>query len=111
MENIFTAENIDILIKLAISVVTFIFVRIVWPAIKDWAIMQKAIAIVHQMEETYGAKTGQEKFDEAIALLGSFFDMFGWKVDMEKVEEYITAAVGALHAAQGKKPPLKIPVE
>jgi len=56
------------------------------------------------MEETFGGGTGTIKFEEAIALLQKWVDKLGWKIDISAITSAITAAVGKLHAEQGKEP-------
>jgi hypothetical protein len=59
------------------------------------------------MEETYDGGTGAVKFEKAIALLKSWITALGWKIDVTAIINAITAAVGALHAEQGKVPEVK----
>ena len=66
--------------------------------------MKKALEFVYQMEETYGGGTGAIKFEKAVALLKSWIAALGWKIDVTAIINAITAAVGALHAEQGKVP-------
>jgi hypothetical protein len=78
--------------------------RFVWPLVKDHWLVKKALEFVYQMEETYGGGTGAIKFDKAVALLKSWVHALGWKIDVTAIINAITAAVGALHAEQGKVP-------
>ena len=56
------------------------------------------------MEETYGGGTGAIKFEKAVALLKSQVTTLGCKIDVAAIMNAIMAAVGALHAEQGKLP-------
>ena len=71
--------------------------------------MKKAIELVYLMEETYGGGTGAVKFEKAIALLQAWVKALGWKIDVNAIINAITAAVGKLHAEQGKEPETKPP--
>ena len=91
-----------------ISLVLFaIGYKFVWPLVKDHWLVKKAIEFVYLMEETYGGGTGAIKFEKAIALLQSWVKAIGWKIDVTMIINAITAAVGALHAEQGKVPEAK----
>ena len=78
--------------------------RFMWPLVKDHWLVKKALEYVYQMEETYGGGTGAVKFDKAVSLLKSWVVALGWKIDVTAIMNAITAAVGALHAEQGKVP-------
>jgi hypothetical protein len=78
--------------------------RFLWPLLKDHWLVKKALEVVYQMEETYGGGTGAIKFEKAVALLKSWIAALGWKIDVTAIINTITAAVGALHAEQGKIP-------
>lgn len=78
--------------------------RFIWPLVKDHWLVKKALEYVYLMEETYGGGTGAIKFEKAIALLKSWINALGWKIDVTAIMNAITAAVGALHAEQGKIP-------
>jgi hypothetical protein len=75
--------------------------------VKDHWLVKKALEFVYQIEETYGGGTGAVKFEKAIALLKSWITALGWKIDVTAIINAITAAVGALHAEQGKVPEKK----
>jgi hypothetical protein len=94
---------LEIIIKGAIWVLAGIFFWKVWPIIKDNEIVKKATEIVHLMEETFGGGTGDIKFEKAVALLQAWVTKKGWKIDVSDIIDTITAAVGALHAEQGKE--------
>jgi len=66
--------------------------------------VKKALEFVYLMEEIYGGGTGAIKFDKVVALLKSWVSTLGWKIDVTAVINAIMAAVGALHAEQGKIP-------
>lgn len=84
----------------------------VWPLAKEWLIKSKAYDLVLLMEETFGGGMGKMKYDTAVARLQEYVDAKGWKVDLVLIYDYVTAAVGKLHAAQGEKPPvLDVPEE
>jgi len=78
--------------------------RFLWPLVKDHWLVKKALEYVYLMEETYGGGTGAVKFEKAVALLKSWVAALGWKIDVTAIMNAITAAVGALHAEQGKIP-------
>ena len=65
---------------------------------------EKALEYVYLMEETYGGGTGAVKFEKAVSLLKSWVVALGWKLDVTAIMNAITAAVGTLHAEQGKIP-------
>jgi hypothetical protein len=85
-------------------VLTGLGYKFLWPLLKDHWLVKKALEFVYQMEETYGGGTGAIKFEKAIALLKSWISALGWKIDVTAIINAITAAVGALHAEQGKIP-------
>jgi hypothetical protein len=78
--------------------------RFLWPLVKDHWLVKKALEFVYQMEEIYGGGTGAIKLEKAVALLKSWVAALGWKIDVTAIMNAITAAVGALHAEQGKIP-------
>ena len=78
--------------------------KFAWPLVKDHWLVKKALEYVYLMEETYGGGTGAVKFEKAVALLKSWVVALGWKIDVTAIMNAITAAVGALHAEQGKIP-------
>jgi hypothetical protein len=78
--------------------------RFLWPLVKDHWLVKKALEYVYLMEETYGGGTGTIKFEKAIAMLKSWVASLGWRIDVTAIINAITAAVGALHAEQGKVP-------
>ena len=78
--------------------------RFLWPLVKDHWLVKKALEFVYLMEETYGGGIGAIKFEKAVALLKSWVTALGWKIDVTAIINAITAAVGALHAEQGKIP-------
>ena len=78
--------------------------RFLWPLVKDHWLVKKAIEYVYLMEETYGGGTGAVKFEKAVALLKSWVGALGWRIDVTAIMNAITAAVGVLHAEQGKIP-------
>ena len=105
---------IGILVTGITLVLTALGYRFLWPLVKDHWLVKKALEYVYQMEETYGGGTGEIKFDKAIVLLQSWVKALGWKIDVTAVINAITAAVGKLHAEQGKvpdKPPEEVPAE
>lgn len=81
-----------------------VFMWKVWPIIKENAIVKRAAEIVYQMEEMYGAGTGPIKLEKAIAAMQEWLNRRGWKLDVQVIIDIVTAAVGALHAEQGKAP-------
>ena len=83
--------------------------KFAWPLVKDHWLVKKALEFVYQMEETYGGGTGTVKFEKAVALLKSWITALGWKIDVTAIINAITAAVGAMHAEQGKIPESKPP--
>ena len=83
--------------------------RFVWPLVKDHWLVKKALEFVYQMEETYGGGTGEIKLEKAISLLQSWVTTLGWKIDVTIIINAIIAAVGKLHAEQGKVPETKPP--
>lgn len=95
---------VDMVIKGIVYVVVAVFAWKVWPVIKEYAIVQKAIAIVHQMEEQFGGGAGELKRDTAVDLLQAFINKLGWKVDLPRIYGYVMSAVGVLHAEQGVLP-------
>ncbi len=95
---------IGILVTGIALVLTALGYRFVWPLVKDHWLVKKALEFVYQMEETYGGGTGAVKFEKAVALLKSWVATLGWKIDVTAIMNAITAAVGALHAEQGKIP-------
>jgi hypothetical protein len=78
--------------------------RFLWPLVKDTWIVKKAIELVYLMEETYGAGTGATKFETALSMLQTWLTARGWKINLTAIADAITAAVGKLHAEQGKIP-------
>ena len=82
----------------------------IWPIIRENEIARKALLIVHEMEEVFGAGKGKEKFDKACELLQAWLDLRGWGLNIYVVADIVTAAVGVLHAEQGEKPKVKEPV-
>lgn len=94
----------ELVISGVIIVLYALFMWKVWPTLKDSAIAKKAKEIVYLMEELFGAKTGDIKFDKAKEMLQNWIDARGWKISVENIANYVTAAVGALHAEQGKIP-------
>jgi hypothetical protein len=95
---------VGLIIAGGMMVLTGLGYRFLWPLVKDHWLVKKALEFVYQMEETYGGGTGAVKFDKAVALLKSWISAFGWKIDVTAIFNAITAAVGALHAEQGKVP-------
>jgi len=95
---------IGLLIVGGMLVLTGLGYRFLWPLVKDHWLVKKALEYVYLMEETYGGGTGAVKFEKAVALLKSWVNALGWKIDVTAIMNAITAAVGALHAAQGKLP-------
>ena len=83
--------------------------RFAWPLFKDHWLVKKALEFVYQMEETYGGGTGEIKLEKAISLLQSWVTALGWKIDVATIINAIIAAVGKLHAEQGKVPETKPP--
>jgi hypothetical protein len=81
--------------------------KFAWPLVKDHWLVKKALEFVCQMEETYGSGIGAIKFEKAVALLKSWIAALGWMIDVPAINNTITAAVGALHAEQGKVPETK----
>ena len=82
----------------------------IWPVIRENEISRKALLIVHEMEEVFGAGKGKEKFDKACELLQAWLDLRGWGLNIYVVADIVTAVVGVLHADQGEKPKVKEPV-
>jgi hypothetical protein len=95
---------VGLIIAGGVLVLTGLGYRFLWPLVKDHWLVKKALEYVYQMEETYGGRTGAIKFEKAIALLKSWVAALGWKIDLTAIINAITAAVGALHAEQGKIP-------
>ena len=95
---------IGLLITGGILVLTGLGYRFLWPLVKDHWLVKKAFEYVYLMEETYGGGTGAVKFEKAVALLKSWVAALGWKIDVTAIMNAITAALGALHAEQGKIP-------
>ncbi len=95
---------IGLLITGGMLVLTGLGYRFLWPLVKDHWLVKKALEYVYLMEETYGGGTGAVKFEKAVALLKSWVAALGWKIDVTAIMNTITAAVGALHAEQGKIP-------
>ena len=95
---------VGLLIAGGMLVLTGLGYRFLWPLVKDHWIVKKALEYVYLMEETYGGGTGAVKFEKAVALLKSWVVALGWKIDVTAIMNAITAAVGALHAEQGKIP-------
>jgi hypothetical protein len=95
---------LGLLIAGGMLVLTGLGYRFMWPLVKDHWLVKKALEFVYQMEETYGGGTGAVKFEKAIALLKSWVSALRWKFDLTAIINAITAAVGALHAEQGKIP-------
>jgi hypothetical protein len=95
---------VGLLIAGGMLVLTGVGYRFLWPLVKDHWLVKKALEFVYQMEETYGGGTGVIKFEKAVALLKSWISALGWKIDVTAIISAITAAVGALHAEQGKIP-------
>jgi hypothetical protein len=81
--------------------------KFAWPLIRDHWLVKKALEFVCQMEEPYSSGTGAIKFEKAVALLKSWITALGWKINVTAIINTITAAVGALHAEQGKVPEVK----
>jgi hypothetical protein len=75
--------------------------------VQDHWIVKKTLDYIYTMEEVYGSWTGAVKFEKAVALLKSWITALGWKIDVTAIINAITAAVGALHAEQGKVPATK----
>lgn len=98
---------INMIIKGAIWIVVAVFAWKVYPLIKDNAIYKKAVQLVNLMEEEMGAGNGTIKFETAVGLLQEWITKRGWKVDIGAIMDTVTAAVGALHTAQGKEPAQK----
>ena len=98
---------INMIVTGSIWILVALFFWKIYPLIKDNAIYQKALQLVHLMEEEMGAGNGTIKFDNAVNLLQQWVDARGWKVNLGVVADAITAAVGALHTAQGKEPAQK----
>lgn len=98
-------ENyINAIIAGSIWILTALFFWKVYPIIKDNAIFKKAMEFVRMVEEDIGAGSGEIKFDNAVGLLQEWVDKLGWKIDVSVLMDTVTAAVGALHAEQGKLP-------
>jgi hypothetical protein len=97
-------EWVGLLVTGGMLVLTGLGYRFLWPLVKDHWLVKKALEYVYQMEETYGGGTGAIKFEKAVALLKSWVAALGWKIDVTTIINAITAAVGALHAEQGKIP-------
>jgi hypothetical protein len=97
-------DRLGLIIAGEMLVLTGLGYRFLWPLVKDHWLVKKALAFVYQMEETYGGGTGAIKFEKAVALLKSWVSALGWKIDVTAIINAITAAVGALHAEQGKIP-------
>ena len=95
---------IGILVTGVTLVLTALGYRFLWPLVKDHWLVKKALEFVYQMEETYGGGTGEIKLEKAISLLQSWVTALGWKIDVMTIINAITAAVGKLHAEQGKVP-------
>ena len=95
---------LELIIRGVIFLAAGLFLWKVYPLIKDNAIYKKALEIVHQMEEAFGAGQGEIKFATAVELLQNWADKLGWKIDVRLLAEVITSAVGVLHAQQGKVP-------
>ncbi len=93
-----------ILVTGIVLVLTALGYRFLWPLVKDHWLVKKALEFVYQMEETYGGGTGEIKLEKAISLLQSWVTALGWKIDVTTIINAITAAVGKLHAEQGKIP-------
>lgn len=98
---------VRLIITGGILVLTGLGYRFLWPLVKDHWLVKKALEYVYLMEETYGGGTGAVKFEKAVALLKSWIAALGWKIDVTAIMNAITAAVGALHAEQGKVPEAK----
>lgn len=96
----------SILISVAIVALVVVWRWKVWPLVKDWLIKNKAYDLVLLMEESFGGGTGEVKFEVAVGKLQEYVDKKGWKVDLALIYDYVTAAVGRLHAQQGEKPPV-----
>ena len=101
---------IGLLITGVMLVLTGLGYRFLWPLVKDHWLVKKALEYVYLMEETYGGGAGAIKFEKAVALLKSWVATLGWKIDVTTIMNAITAAVGVLHAEQGKIPEV-IPAE
>ena len=97
-------DSIGLIITGGMLVFTGLGYRFLWPLVKDHWLVKKALEYVYLMEETYGGGTGAIKFEKAVALLQSWIKTLGWKIDLTAIMNAITAAVGALHAEQGKIP-------
>lgn len=98
-------ENyVNAMITGIIWIVVAVFFWKIYPLLKDNAVYRKAVEIVHLMEEEIGAGNGTVKFEKAVELLQNWVNSLGWKIDVNLISDTITAAVGALHAEQGKIP-------
>jgi len=95
---------IGLIITGGMLVLTGLGYRFLWPLFKDHWLVKKALEYVYLMEETYGGGTGAVKFEKAVSLLKSWVVALGWKLDVTAIMNAITAAVGTLHAEQGKIP-------
>ena len=95
---------VGLIITGGMLVLTGLGYRFFWPLVKDHWLVKKALEYVYLMEETYGGGTGAIKFEKAVMLLKSWAIALGWKIDVTAIMNAITAAVGALHAEQGKIP-------
>ena len=95
---------VGLIITGGMLVLTGLGYRFLWPLVKDHWLVKKALEYVYLMEETYGGGTGAIKFEKAVAFLKSWVVALGWKIDVTAIMNAITAAVGALHAEQGKLP-------
>ena len=95
---------IGLIITGGMLVLTGLGYRFLWPLVKNHWLVKKALEYVYLMEETYGGGTGAIKFEKAVALLKLWIAPLGWKIDVTAIMNAITAAVGVLHAKQGKVP-------
>lgn len=98
---------INAIIVASIWIVVALFFWKIYPLVKDNAVFNKAIEIVHALEENIGAGNGSIKFEHATSMLQKWLDKLGWKVDVGMVYDAITSAVGVLHTEQGKAPAQK----
>lgn len=96
-------ENwVGLVISGAIMVLAGLGIKFLWPFVKESWIYEHAKRIVDEMEETFGSGTGAIKFNAAYALLQTWLDERGIKVDIVTIQRILSSAVGALHNEQGK---------
>lgn len=95
---------INAIVVASIWIVVALFFWKIYPLVKDNAVFNKAIEIVHVLEEDIGAGNGTIKFEHATSMLQEWVDKLGWKVDIGMIYDAITSAVGVLHTEQGKEP-------